>query len=120
MNDEWIGSLAAQGRIGEDVEYLDNVTPGFRYDHYSLNTGPRGQSGESEMSPKVGLSFRTTEWLTIWGGYSELFRSGLTEVFAEGLHFRGIPGVFPDNFCRHLSLIDEAGRNFKVMVSYQF
>jgi len=51
------------------------------------------------VSPKVGLLFRTTEWLTIWGSYAEAFlASGLTEAFAEGLHFRGIPGVFPDNF----------------------
>jgi hemoglobin/transferrin/lactoferrin receptor protein len=49
------------------------------------------------VSPKVGLLFRTTEWLTIWGSYAEAFLApGLTEQSAEGLHFRGIPGVFPD------------------------
>jgi outer membrane receptor protein involved in Fe transport len=58
-----------------------------------------GQSAESEVSPKVGLLFRTTEWLTIWGSYAEAFLApGLTEQSAEGLHFRGIRGVFPDNF----------------------
>jgi hemoglobin/transferrin/lactoferrin receptor protein len=51
------------------------------------------------VSPKVGLLFRTTEWLTIWGSYAEAFLApGLTEQSAEGLHFRGIRGVFPDNF----------------------
>ncbi len=76
-----------------------SVIPGFRYDHYSLDAGESGQRSESEVSPKVGLLFRTTDWLTIWGSYAEAFRApGLTEAFAEGLHFRGIPGVFPDNF----------------------
>lgn len=76
-----------------------SVIPGFRYDHYSLDAGARGENGESEISPKVGLLFRTTEWLTIWGSFAEPFRApNLTEAFAEGLHFRGIPGVFPDNF----------------------
>ncbi len=76
-----------------------SVIPGFRYDHYALDAGTRGESTASEVSPKVGLLFRTTDWLTIWGSYAEAFRApGLTEAFAEGLHFRGIPGVFPDNF----------------------
>jgi outer membrane receptor protein involved in Fe transport len=170
VNDEWLGSVAAYGRIAKDIEYLGNVTyrassdllrnttrwgddyasqaftygveyyhdrqkatrngapcssfpdadddiygsyledeitlaerlsviPGFRYNHYSLDASTRGESSESEVSPKVGLLFRTTEWLTIWGSYAEAFRApGLTEAFAEGMHFRGIPGVFPDNF----------------------
>ena len=76
-----------------------SVIPGFRYDHYSLDADSLGESGESEVSPKVGLLFRTTEWLAIWGSFAEAFRApNLTEAFAEGLHFRGIPGVFPDNF----------------------
>ncbi|MGH3088422.1 MAG: TonB-dependent receptor domain-containing protein, partial [Rubrobacteraceae bacterium] len=76
-----------------------SVIPGFRYDHYSLDAASLGESSASEVSPKVGLLFRTAAWLTIWGSYAEAFRApNLTEVFAEGLHFRGIPGVFPDNF----------------------
>ena len=53
------------------------------------------------MSPKVGLLFRTTEWLTIWGSYAEAFLApGPHRGVRRGLAFPRHPGRLPGQLLR--------------------
>lgn len=78
------------------------VTPGLRFDHYSLD--PTGvdaggnaldDRGEGQLSPRVAVSFEATEQLTLWASASQSFRApSLTELYNDGVHF-ATPGGFP-------------------------
>ncbi len=91
--------------LQDEINFFKRVSliPGFRYDRYELDAGGSGERQESEISPKIGLLVGATDWLALWGNCAEGFRAPtLLEMFAEGLHFRGVRlggrVIFPDNF----------------------
>lgn len=81
-------------------QYL-TLIPALRYDRYSLEieTGEGPDTIDDAISPQIRGIIHLVSWLDLWGSYGKAFRAPtLLERFTEGLHFRGVPGRFPDNF----------------------
>ena len=73
-----------------------NIIPGFRWDRFETSE-PAGSFDidESQVSPKVGVSYKPVPQLLIFGNYAEGFRApSFNEAFADGVHFP----VFNENF----------------------
>lgn len=66
------------------------LTPGLRFDHFSLEPEGEGLEDRSEgqFSPRLALSFKATDNLTLWASASQSFRApSLTELYNDGVHF---------------------------------
>ena len=69
--------------------------PGLRYDDYRLKSDAARSVDESEVSPKLGLSYQPRDWLTLFVSYGEAFRApNMSEVYATGIHF-SLPPMGP-------------------------
>lgn len=85
------------GFVQAEVAVTDRVTvtPGVRFDHYSLE--PEGvdadgdtldDRNEGQLSPRLAVSFEATDQLTLWASASQSFRApSLTELYNDGVHF---------------------------------
>lgn len=74
------------------------LIPAVRLDSYESDDENDNSQDESEVSPKFSLSYKPTENIMLFGSWARAFRApNLTELYPTGLHFPGIPGVFPDN-----------------------
>lgn len=74
------------------------LTPGVRYDNYESENTTGLDLDESEVSPKLGISYKPVEWLVLFGNYAEAFRAPtMTEVYTTGVHF-AIPGFGINSF----------------------
>ncbi|ADE14926.1 TonB-dependent heme/hemoglobin receptor family protein [Nitrosococcus halophilus Nc 4] len=96
-SDVWGFYLQDEIALGQ---YL-SLIPALRYDRYTLEleTGQGQSTTDDALSPRIGGIFHLTSWLKLWGSYGKAFRAPtLPERLTEGLHFRGVPGRFPDNF----------------------
>lgn len=81
-------------------QYL-SLIPALRYDRYNLELETeKGQSTTDDaLSPSIRGMIHVASWLDLWASYGKAFRAPtLLERFTQGLHFRGVPGRFPDNF----------------------
>lgn len=84
------GFLEASIEVTEQL----TITPGVRFDRYELNPTTQPDRTESEISPRVGVSFRPMPGLQIYGNYARAFRTpSLTELYSDDVHF-AVPG-FP-------------------------
>lgn len=80
----WQDEIEFAGAFGKLL-----IIPGLRYDDYKLKSDAARSVDESEVSPKLGLSYRPRDWLTLFANYGEAFRApNMTEVYATGVHFR--------------------------------
>jgi hemoglobin/transferrin/lactoferrin receptor protein len=70
------------------------ITPGLRFDTYkSENTNNRENKSDA-ISPRVGLSYAPVEWGFVFANVGKAFRAPtLTELYADGIHFRLGAGV---------------------------
>lgn len=87
------------------------LIPGLRYDRFSAtsNTGAAADTALSKLSPKLGLGFALTQWLTLTGSYGEAFRApSLLETYALGTHFLG------NEFRPNPDLRPEAAKNYEL------
>lgn len=79
--------------VQDEIEWGNwSLTPGIRHDrfHSRSNTGAGESIEETAVSPKLGLSYAATHWLTLTGLYAEAFRApSLLESYAQGTHFLG-------------------------------
>ncbi|SFR12723.1 TonB-dependent hemoglobin/transferrin/lactoferrin family receptor [Poseidonocella sedimentorum] len=70
-------------------EALD-VIAGLRYDHYARDPGNSAleETSDGFWSPRLGLSYRPTETLQLYGNVARAFRApSMTEMYNEGEHF---------------------------------
>ncbi|WP_262694334.1 TonB-dependent hemoglobin/transferrin/lactoferrin family receptor [Kordiimonas aquimaris] len=95
------------------------IIPAVRYDDFD-NTSDRDaslNSSDGATSPKIGISYTPTDWLLLFGNYSEAFRApSFNEIFADNLHFviPAGPGVFaPNFFVPNLDLQSERAKAFE-------
>lgn len=79
LQDEIAFDLAQAGRL--------IVTPGIRYDYYNIEKGHSADTfSQDHFSPKLGLTYQPTDWLSIYGNYAHGFGTpGLVEIFG-GTH----------------------------------
>lgn len=79
-----------------------DLIAGARFDSYERdpNDGSLEQVSEEFFAPRIGVSFRPTERLQIFGNLSRAFRAPtLSELYNDGLHFAGgFPINPPINF----------------------
>lgn len=78
-----------------------DLVAGLRYDHYERDPNDPTLATVSDdfFSPRIGISYRPTDSWQIYGNVAQAYRApSLTELYNAGLHFAGIPFVFPDNF----------------------
>ncbi|MEM7547777.1 MAG: TonB-dependent hemoglobin/transferrin/lactoferrin family receptor [Pseudomonadota bacterium] len=76
--------------IEADLEVLPglSILPGVRFDRFELNSATQPDRSESEFSPRVGISYRPTDNLQIYGNYARAFRApSLTELYSDDVHF---------------------------------
>jgi hemoglobin/transferrin/lactoferrin receptor protein len=65
------------------------VIPGIRYDEFRNSSDDAGTNNKDEaISPRLAVSYGPSDWLRVFGSYSEGFRApSLNELFLDGLHF---------------------------------
>lgn len=71
------------------------ITPGIRIDSYEAesNSNIAADQDESEVSAKLGASWKASDWLTLVGSYNEAFRApSPDELYVSGTHFNCGPG----------------------------
>jgi hemoglobin/transferrin/lactoferrin receptor protein len=80
------------------------VIPGIRWDGFENNYKDAAGYDDYEdqaISKKLGASYKPMDWLLLFGSYGEAFRApSYTELYAQGVHFRTIPGLYPNNVFR--------------------
>jgi len=65
------------------------VIPGIRYDDYKTSSSLADDNNESEVSPRVGVSYLPTDWLMVFANYAHAFRAPtFDELFLTGTHFQ--------------------------------
>ncbi len=78
-----------------------DLIAGLRYDLYERDPNDPTLASVSDdfLSPRIGISYRPTDAWQIYGNVAQAFRApSLTELYNDGLHFAGVPFVFPNNF----------------------
>lgn len=74
----------AEFTLWEDL----TVTPGLRFDTYDQEAAGQQDVSDSKLSKKLAVSYQATDWLMVFGSYSEAFRApSLTELYVSGTHF---------------------------------
>ena len=68
------------------------LIPGVRYDEFesSSSIAPNQENSDEAVSPRFAASFSPagTEWLRLFGSYSEGFRApSINELYLDGVHF---------------------------------
>lgn len=66
------------------------IIPGIRYDEFesSSDTAPGQDNSDDAVSPRFAVSYGPTEWLRVYGSYSEGFRApSINELYLDGVHF---------------------------------
>jgi hemoglobin/transferrin/lactoferrin receptor protein len=69
-----------------------SIIPGLRYDHFESRSrqSETPDVTESAVSPKLGLNYALTDWLSFNAAWAGAFRApSLLESFAQGTHFLG-------------------------------
>ncbi len=95
------------------------IIPAIRYDDFdnSSDQNPDLNTSDNATSPKIGLSYAPTDWLLLYGNYSEAFRApSFNEIFADNIHFTIPLGPFvqaPNFFVPNLDLRPESAKAYE-------
>lgn len=95
------------------------IIPAVRYDNFKTEADQPGglSTDDGATSPKIGVSYAPTDWLLIYGNYSEAFRApSFNEIFADNLHFTIPLGPFvqaPNFFVPNLDLRPERAQAYE-------
>ncbi len=99
--------------------------PALRYDRFQ-NEGENVaiDTDEDAFSPKIGLTWRPTEWSLLYANYAEAFRApAIDELFAQGVHFvipLG-PGIeAPNAFIPNTDLRSEESSTWEIGAGLDF
>lgn len=102
------------------------VIPGVRFDHFESEDTIGNSQEESQVSPKVAVSYKPQPWLNLFGSYAEAFRApNLTEIYSTGTHF-SIPDPFPgffggvNQFVPNPNLRPESTETFEIGAGLKF
>ncbi|MBO6505292.1 MAG: TonB-dependent receptor [Kordiimonadaceae bacterium] len=102
------------------------IIPAIRYDDFE-NASVEDTSlnnNDNAWSPKIGISYAPTDWLLLFGNYSEAFRApSFNEVFADNLHFTIPLGPFvqaPNFFIPNLDLQSEKAQAYEFGIGMTF
>jgi len=79
--------------------------PGVRFDYYRIESSivPDDSTTETELSPRVALTYKPTPWAMTFASYGRAFRAPtFDELFLTGVHFQipigpGITNAFVPN-----------------------
>lgn len=88
-----------------DIALSDSwaVDAAVRYDAFeNQSNNLNASSDDNALSPSVGLTWKTTQWLTLSARYDEAFRApSIEEMYSTGTHYciPSIPGFLPDGLC---------------------
>jgi len=81
----------------DDIKLFDQltITPGVRWDYYATNPEETFSSRhDNRFSPKIGLNWQPLKWASVYGSYSEGYRSpSIRELYITGTHFNIFPGA---------------------------
>ncbi len=95
------------------------VIPGIRYDDFESSSDIAADNSDNEISPRIGVSYLPTEWLMVFGNYSEAFRApSFDELFQEGTHF--FVGPFPNVFVPNPDLRPQRTRTWEFGGGFSF
>lgn len=65
------------------------IIPGVRYDDYRTSSSIAAGNDDSELSPRIGVSYLPTDWLMVFVNYANAFRAPtFDELFLTGIHFQ--------------------------------
>lgn len=65
------------------------IIPGLRFDSYEVSSSVAESNDETELSPRIGVSYLPTDWLLVFANYAEAFRAPtFDELFTTGTHFQ--------------------------------
>lgn len=102
------------------------VIPGVRFDHFKSEDTIGNSQEESQLSPKVAVSYKPQPWLNLFGSYAEAFRApNLTEIYSTGTHF-AIPTIPPfvlggtNQFVPNPNLRPESTETFEIGAGLKF
>lgn len=97
------------------------VTAGLRFDHYDMEASSLGEEqSDQELSPKLGVTYRPAEWISLHGLYAESFRApSLTELFVSGVHF-SVPPFVTNTFVPNPNLKPEEAESYEIGVGLSF
>ena len=109
--------IQAETEIGEDW----TITAGLRFDHYDMEASSLGEEqSDQALSPKLGVTYRPAEWLSLHGLYAESFRApSLTELFVSGVHF-SVPPFVTNTFVANPNLKPEEAQSYEIGVGLSF
>ncbi|MBL4906113.1 MAG: TonB-dependent hemoglobin/transferrin/lactoferrin family receptor [Sneathiella sp.] len=98
------------------------IIPAARFDRFQSEDNDGNEQDESAVSPKISLSYKPTENFVFFSSLAQAFRApNMTELYASGVHFPGIPFVFPDNnFIPNPDLKPETVTTFEVGAGINF
>ncbi len=95
------------------------IIPALRYDNFK-NTSDQNSdlnTDDGATSPKIGVSYAPTDWLLLYGNYSEAFRApSFNEIFADNIHFTiplGPTVQAPNFFVPNLDLQAERAKAYE-------
>ncbi len=96
------------------------IIPGVRLDNYDIENDAGLSIDESEVSPKLALSYQPQQWLMLFASYAHGFRApNMTETFATGTHF-SISGSGSNIFVPNPNLKPETNDTFEYGIGMQF
>ena len=119
--------LFVQADIGIETDAgTFRIIPAVRYDNFENRSdqNPDLNTDDGATSPKIGVSYAPTDWLLIYGNYSEAFRApSFNEIFADNVHFTIPLGPFvqaPNFFVPNLDLRPEKAKAYEVGAGLTF
>ncbi|HAK63497.1 MAG TPA: hypothetical protein DCO82_09695 [Alphaproteobacteria bacterium] len=93
--------------------------PGIRYDRYASDSAVLSNK-DSEISPKIGLSYKPVPWLMAFGNYAHGFRApSMTEIYTTGVHF-SIPRLGNNVFVPNPNLKPETNNTYEFGFGFDF
>lgn len=116
---ETFGAFVQADVTFETAAGLLRIIPAIRYDDFQNSSDQDASldTSDNAWSPKVGVSYAPTDWLLLFGNYSEAFRApSFNELFADNLHFSIPLGPFvqaPNFFIPNLDLQPERAKAFE-------
>jgi len=64
------------------------VIPGLRYDYYRSSSDVANSNSDSEISPKLGISYLPVEWYMAYVSYAQAFSAPtMNDLYLTGTHF---------------------------------
>ncbi len=95
------------------------VVPGIRFDYLHNNADNQDSMDADEFSPKIGVTYMPTDWLSLFGSYAHAFSAPtFDELYADGTHFTIGPII--NSFVANPDLKPQTADNFEVGAGLQF